>query len=83
MKGFYEGCLKIEVLEPVDVFNGFEGRREGPHLSVSEASVEDGEGVCLTSSKSTSKVGTNGVSASGTSIAETGDRGSVHDGTPV
>ena len=45
MKRFYEGSLKIEVLEPVDVFNGFEGRREGLYLSVREASVEEGEGA--------------------------------------
>ena len=45
MKRFYERGLKIEVLEPVEVCNGFEGRGEGLHLSVREASVEDGEGA--------------------------------------
>jgi len=45
VKSFYEGCLKIEVLESVDVVNGFEGSLEGLCISVREASVEDGEGA--------------------------------------
>ena len=50
VKGFYEECLKIELLESVDVGNGFKRRLEGICVSVREASVEDGEGAFYTSS---------------------------------
>ena len=45
MKRVYDRCLNIELLESVEICNGFECRRECLNVSVREASVEDSEGA--------------------------------------
>jgi hypothetical protein len=45
MNGVNDGCLDIELLESVDVVNGFKRGRDRLKVSIRESSVKDGECV--------------------------------------